>query len=198
MPDVPTVVQAGYKDFVFATDAVLLAPSQTPEAVDEPGRSSRSSTPASKLYADRLSGAAEGGRRSWARVTKEIEMFKGIIEQAGMNCPIHQKAPIIVGHNSPRHQRRNPGKVRRRTAILWQSSIDPSLPFDSQSCCDAQQGVPSTTIRRNLQPRSEAAHEASQSPTSAALPSQCGGDPLAFALPRDLNRFLVPLTVCGY
>jgi tripartite-type tricarboxylate transporter receptor subunit TctC len=33
MPDVPTMVQAGYKDFVLATDTVLLAPSQTPPKV---------------------------------------------------------------------------------------------------------------------------------------------------------------------
>ena len=30
MPDVPTMVEAGYKDFVFATDTVLLAPAKTP------------------------------------------------------------------------------------------------------------------------------------------------------------------------
>src|SRR5262249_22926225 len=34
MPDVPTMLEAGYKDFVFATDTVLLAPAKTPpEAV---------------------------------------------------------------------------------------------------------------------------------------------------------------------
>ena len=30
MPDVPTMQEAGYKDFVFATDTVLLAPAKTP------------------------------------------------------------------------------------------------------------------------------------------------------------------------
>src|SRR6202051_4946143 len=30
MPDVPTMEEAGYKDFVFATDTVLLAPAKTP------------------------------------------------------------------------------------------------------------------------------------------------------------------------
>ena len=34
MPNVPTMAEAGYKDFVFATDTVLLAPAKTPpEAV---------------------------------------------------------------------------------------------------------------------------------------------------------------------
>src|ERR1700687_3110080 len=36
MPNVPTMVQAGYSDFVFGTDTVLRAPSQTPpEAVND-------------------------------------------------------------------------------------------------------------------------------------------------------------------
>ena len=33
MPDVPTMQEAGYKDFVFATDMVLLAPAKTPPEV---------------------------------------------------------------------------------------------------------------------------------------------------------------------
>ena len=35
MPDVPTMQEAGYKDFVFATDTVLLAPSKTPTEIVE-------------------------------------------------------------------------------------------------------------------------------------------------------------------
>src|ERR1041385_2417073 len=33
MPNVPTMVEEGYKDFVFATDTVLLAPSKTPKDI---------------------------------------------------------------------------------------------------------------------------------------------------------------------
>ena len=33
MPDVPTMQEAGYKDFVFATDTVLLAPAKTPTEI---------------------------------------------------------------------------------------------------------------------------------------------------------------------
>ena len=33
MPDVPTMVEAGYKDFVFGIDCALLAPAKTPAAV---------------------------------------------------------------------------------------------------------------------------------------------------------------------
>ena len=32
LPDVPTMQEAGYKDFLFATDMVLLAPAKTPAA----------------------------------------------------------------------------------------------------------------------------------------------------------------------
>ena len=89
MPDVPTMVQAGYKDFVFATDTVLLAPSQTPpEAVNWLERETLKilSTPdmKEKLYKTGFQVRPKGAKDAWARVTKEIEMFKGIIEQAGI------------------------------------------------------------------------------------------------------------------
>ena len=89
MPNVPTMVQAGYKDFVFATDTVLLAPSQTPpEAVNWLERETLKilSTPdmKEKLYKTGFQVRPKGAKDAWARVTKEIEMFKGIIEQAGI------------------------------------------------------------------------------------------------------------------
>ena len=89
MPDVPTMVQAGYKDFVFATDTVLLAPSQTPPvAVNWLERETLKilSTPdmKEKLYKTGFQVRPKGAKDAWARVTKEIEMFKGIIEQAGI------------------------------------------------------------------------------------------------------------------
>ena len=89
MPDVPTMVQAGYKDFVFATDTVLLAPSQTPpEAVNWLERETLKilSTPdmKEKLYKTGFQVRPKGAKDAWARVTKEIEMFKRIIEQAGI------------------------------------------------------------------------------------------------------------------
>ena len=66
MPDVPTMVESGYKDFVFATDTVLCSrPSKTPpEAVKwlETETLKVLGTPEmkEKLYAVRLPGAAEG------------------------------------------------------------------------------------------------------------------------------------------
>ena len=89
MPDVPTMVEAGYEDFVFATDTVLLAPSRTPpEAINWLERETLKvlSTPdmKEKLYKTGFQVRPKGAKDAWARVTKEIEMFKGIIEQAGI------------------------------------------------------------------------------------------------------------------
>ena len=89
MPNVPTMVQAGYRDFVFATDTVLLAPSQTPpEAVNWLERETLKilSTPdmKEKLYKTGFQVRPKGAKDAWARVTKEIETFKGIIEQASI------------------------------------------------------------------------------------------------------------------
>ena len=89
MPDVPTMVEAGYPDFVFATDTVLLAPAKTPlEAVKwlEQETLKVLSTPQmkEKLYKTGFQVRPKGADAAWARVNKEIEMFKGIIEKSGM------------------------------------------------------------------------------------------------------------------
>jgi len=89
MPDVPTMVEAGYKDFVFATDTVLLAPAKTPPDTIkwlEAETLKVLSTPEmkDKLYQAGFLVRAKGADAAWARVTKEIDLFKNIIEQAGI------------------------------------------------------------------------------------------------------------------
>jgi tripartite-type tricarboxylate transporter receptor subunit TctC len=89
MPDVPTMIEAGYKDFLFATDTVLLAPSKTPpEAINwlEQETLKVLGTPdmKEKLYKAGFQVRAKGAKDAWARVTKEIDLFKGVIEQAGI------------------------------------------------------------------------------------------------------------------
>ena len=89
MPDVPTMQEAGYKDFVFATDTVLMAPAKTPpEAVKwlEKETLKVLGTPEmkDKLYQAGFLVRPKGADAAWARVTKEIDMFKQIIEQAGV------------------------------------------------------------------------------------------------------------------
>jgi tripartite-type tricarboxylate transporter receptor subunit TctC len=89
MPDVPTMVEAGYKDFVLATDTVLLAPAKTPpEAIKwlETETLKVLGTPErkEKLFKSGFQVRPKGADAAWARVTKEIDLFKGIIEQADM------------------------------------------------------------------------------------------------------------------
>jgi len=89
MPNVPTMQEAGYKDFVFATDTVLLAPSKTPpEAIKwlekETLKVLATQDMKDKLYKAGFQVRPKGADAAWARVTKEIDMFKNIIDQAGI------------------------------------------------------------------------------------------------------------------
>jgi tripartite-type tricarboxylate transporter receptor subunit TctC len=89
MPDVPTMVEVGYKDFVFATDTVLLALAKTPpENVKwlEQETLKVLSTPAmkDKLFKAGFQVRPKGAADAWARVSKEITMFREIIDQSGM------------------------------------------------------------------------------------------------------------------
>jgi len=89
LPDVPIMAEAGYKDFVLAVDTVMLAPAKTPPAAVkwlETETVKVLSTPEmkAKLFKAGFQVRPKGAKDAWARVTKEMEMFKGIIEQAGM------------------------------------------------------------------------------------------------------------------
>lgn len=89
LPDVPTMQEAGYKDFVFATDTVLLAPAKTPpEAIKwlEAETLKVLSTPEmkEKLFKAGFQVRPKGADAAWARVSKEVGMFKEIIDQAGI------------------------------------------------------------------------------------------------------------------
>jgi len=89
LPDVPTMAEAGYKDFVFAVDAVLLAPAKTPPAIVkwlEAATLKVLVTPEmkNKFFQAGFFVRAKGADAAWARVTKEIGMFKSIIDQAGI------------------------------------------------------------------------------------------------------------------
>jgi tripartite-type tricarboxylate transporter receptor subunit TctC len=89
LPDVPTMEEIGYKDFVFAVDCVLLAPAKTPpenvkwleaetlKVLTAPDVNARF---VKAGFAVRVKGADA----AWTRVMKEVEMFKQIIDQAGV------------------------------------------------------------------------------------------------------------------
>jgi tripartite-type tricarboxylate transporter receptor subunit TctC len=89
LPDVPTMEEAGYKNFVFAVDCVLLAPAKTPpEDVKwletQTLKVLAASETSGKLVQAGFQVRVKGAAAAWTRVTKEIDMFKQIIDQAGI------------------------------------------------------------------------------------------------------------------
>jgi len=89
LPDVPTMEEAGYKDFLFATDTVLLAPAKTPPDIVawlEAETLKVLATPdmKEKLFQTGFQVRPKGAKDAWARLTKEIELYKDIIERAGI------------------------------------------------------------------------------------------------------------------
>ena len=89
MPDVPTMLEQGYPDFVFGTDTALLAPSKTPPEIlnwleTETIKVMSTQDMKDKLYKAGFLVRPEGGAHAWARLSKEIKAFKAIIDQAGI------------------------------------------------------------------------------------------------------------------
>jgi tripartite-type tricarboxylate transporter receptor subunit TctC len=89
LPDVPTMQESGYQDFVFAVDTVMLAPAKTPPDVvrwleQESLKVLATPQMKEKLYAAGFQVRPKGAADAWTRVTREIDMFKGIIDQAGI------------------------------------------------------------------------------------------------------------------
>ena len=89
LPDVPTMVESGYKDFVLAIDPVLLAPAKmSPDQVKwletETLKVLKDPAMKDKLYKAGFEVRPQGATAAWTRVMKEIDQFKGIIDQAGI------------------------------------------------------------------------------------------------------------------
>ena len=87
LPDVPTMQEAGYKNFVFAVDCALLAPAKTPpEAIKwletETLKVLKSKDTEAQLHKAGFQVRAQGADACWKRVTKEVGLFKDIIEKA--------------------------------------------------------------------------------------------------------------------
>jgi tripartite-type tricarboxylate transporter receptor subunit TctC len=89
LQEVPTMEEEGYKDFVFAVDAVLLAPAKTPPAVVKWLEAETLKVLGTPEMKDKFFQAgffvrAKGADAAWARVSKEIDEFKEIIDRAGI------------------------------------------------------------------------------------------------------------------
>jgi tripartite-type tricarboxylate transporter receptor subunit TctC len=87
LPNVPTMQEVGYKDFVFAVDCALLAPAKTPpQAVKwleaETVKVLKMKDIQEKLHKAGFLVRPQGADAAWARVNKEIALFRDIIETA--------------------------------------------------------------------------------------------------------------------
>ncbi len=89
LPDAPTMLELGYENFVFGTDTGLLAPARTPpDALAWLERETHKvlKTPgmADKLYKAGFLVRPKSGAEVWARIGKEIAMYKDTIARAGI------------------------------------------------------------------------------------------------------------------
>ena len=87
LPNVPTMQEVGYKDFVFAVDCALLAPAKTPPEEVKWLEAETLKVLKTKDIQDKLHKAgflvrAQGADACWQRVTKEITLFRDIIDTA--------------------------------------------------------------------------------------------------------------------
>src|SRR5882757_5093451 len=89
LPDIPTMVESGYPDFVFDTYTALMAPAKTPPeivgrlekvALDILGKPDMRQ----KLTQAGFEVTARDGKGHMQRVAKEVPMFRDIIIQAGI------------------------------------------------------------------------------------------------------------------
>jgi len=89
LPDVPTMIEAGYDKFVFGTDTCSLAPAKTPPEVvkwleSESIKVLSKPDIKDKLYKAGFLARPLDGAHAWARLMQEIKTYKSVIEQAGI------------------------------------------------------------------------------------------------------------------
>jgi tripartite-type tricarboxylate transporter receptor subunit TctC len=89
LPNVPTMVEEGFKDFVFATDTAMFAPAKAPPEVVtwlEKEILAVLSTPEmkEKLFKSGFQVRAKGASALHARMDREVTLFKDIIDKAGI------------------------------------------------------------------------------------------------------------------
>ena len=89
LPEIPTMLESGYPDFVFDTYTALMAPAKTPPEVVARLEKVALDILAKPEMRQRLTQAgfevtAKDGKGHMARVAKEVPMFSDIIAQAGI------------------------------------------------------------------------------------------------------------------
>jgi tripartite-type tricarboxylate transporter receptor subunit TctC len=89
LPEIPTMLEAGYQDFVFETYTALMAPAKTPPEIVSRLEKVALDILRRPEMRDRLTKSgfevtAKDGKGHMARVAKEVPMFREIIVQAGI------------------------------------------------------------------------------------------------------------------
>ncbi|HYI91310.1 MAG TPA: tripartite tricarboxylate transporter substrate-binding protein [Beijerinckiaceae bacterium] len=89
LPDIPTMAEAGFKDFVFETYTALLAPTKTPPEIVSRLEKETIAILARPEMREKLTQSgfqvqARDGKGHMARVEKEIPMYRDVITQAGI------------------------------------------------------------------------------------------------------------------
>ena len=89
LPDIPTMSEAGYENFVFETYTALMAPAKVPpEIVARLEKVAldilRKPEMRARLTQAGFEVTAKDGKGHMARVAKEVPMFRDIISQAGI------------------------------------------------------------------------------------------------------------------
>lgn len=92
LPDVPTMVELGYKDFVSETYTALSAPAKTPPEIVAQLEKATLAILNRPQVKERLQAAgftvtAKTGKGHMERIVKEVPMFKKIIADAGIKLP---------------------------------------------------------------------------------------------------------------
>jgi len=89
LPEIPTMLESGYKDFVFDTYTALMAPAKTPPEIVGKLEKVALDILARPDMRERLAKSgfevtAKDGKGHMARIAKEVPMFREIIVQAGI------------------------------------------------------------------------------------------------------------------
>ncbi len=89
LPEIPTMLESGYPDFVFETYTALMAPAKTPpEVVARLERVAleilRRAEMRAKLTESGFEVTAKSGNEHMARIAREVPMFRDVIAHAGI------------------------------------------------------------------------------------------------------------------
>jgi tripartite-type tricarboxylate transporter receptor subunit TctC len=89
LPEIPTMLESGYSDFVFETYTALMAPARTPPQIVAQLEQVvldilRRSGTRERLTESGFDVTAKSGKEHAARIAKEVPMYRDIIAQAGI------------------------------------------------------------------------------------------------------------------